>query len=191
MQTIKSLNKTDEVLLQEICDNVANGGSLIDLCGTWDIRYCDAMRWINEEEERKKQYKQAVEDRGEWFIQRVLKEIQTMGTVDFSQAFDEKGNLKSPDKMPEAITRSINSIDIIELPQGGGVVKKLKFESKLKALEMLGKNMFMFVERKVVLNGEATDTKFRDEFFGLGNQSKTKPTGSTTASPGTGAGALL
>lgn len=168
-------------LLAEICDNVANGGSLIDLAKTWDVRYCDIMRWINLDEERKKQYHQAISDRGEWYIQRVLKEIQLMGTVDFRDAFDDDGTLKTPKDMPESITRCINSIDIHELPvaAGGGVVKKLKFESKLKALEMLGKNMFMFVEKKVVMTGESSDAAFRNEFFGLGKKQGSTTTGAT------------
>lgn len=168
----------DPSTINQICDNVASGGSLIDLCNTWQVRYCDVMRWINDNNERKAAYAQAINDRGEWFIQRVLKEIQLMGTVDFAEAFDKNGKLKSPADMPEAITRSINSIDVHEMPEeiGGGVVKKLKFESKLKALEMLGKNMFMFVEKKMVMTGDQTDSKFRDEFFGIGKKQQDSTT---------------
>lgn len=162
-------------LIEDICDNVASGGSLIDLCQLWQVRYCDLMRWVCRDIERKKSYDQAVLDRGEWFIQRVLKEIHLIGTVDFGDAFDATGKLKSPEDMPESITRCINSIDIHEMPKefGGGFTKKLKFESKLKALEMLGKNQFMFTDRHLVMNGDATDSKFRDEFFGIGRKSPT------------------
>lgn len=174
-------------LINEICDNIANGGSLIDLCETYGVRYCDVIRWVNDDNDRKALYQQSITDRGEWYIQRVLKELKDLAFRNVKTIYNDDHTLKPVEKWPTEVVAALDEIEVVELfDQFGktiGHAKKVKFAQKLKALEMLGKNMFMFVEKKVVMTGEATDSKFRDEFFGLGK----KQQGSTT----TGAAKIL
>lgn len=166
--------------LKNICDNMANGGSLIDLCETWQVRYCDVMNWINDDNDRKAVYQQSLLDRGEWYVQRVLKELKDLAFRNVKTIYNDDHTLKAVKDWPPEVVASLDEIEVVELfDQFGkpiGHAKKAKFAQKLKAIELLGKNMFMFVEKKVVMTGESSDSKFRDEFFGLGK----KQQGSTT-----------
>lgn len=142
--------------LNTIVDAVANGGSLLDLCSTWNVRYSDIIQWIYKEEDRKIWYENAIRARGEWFIQRVLKEIRDIGTVDLRDAYDDAGCLKDVKDIPADVAASIARIEVFEECQGTGKdrkyigrTKKVIFNDKIKALELIGKNFYMFVDRAV------------------------------------------
>lgn len=169
--------------LAQVCDNVANGGSLLDLCNTWQVRYCDVMRWINDDADRKKQYAQSILDRGEWFIQRVLKEISDLAFRNVKSIYNDDHTLKPVKDWPSEVVASLDEIEVVELfDQFGKTIghsKKAKFAQKLKALELLGKNNYMFVEHKKVMVGDANDKEFCNSFFGINKQQGSPTTGAT------------
>lgn len=142
-----------EDTLSVIIDTVANGGSLIDLCKEWDVRYSDVIQWIYADVDRKKWYEQAIIARGEWFIQRVLKEIRDIGTVDIRDAYDDKGCLKPIHQIPSNVSASISGIETVEMyskdGENTGRINKVRFNDKIKALELIGKNFYMFVDRSI------------------------------------------
>lgn len=164
-------------LINQICDNIANGGSLIDQCKVWEVRYCDVMRWVNDDRERKSMYAQAILDRGEWFIQRVLKELSDLAFRNIKDIYNDDHTLKPVKDWPADVVAALDEIEVVELfnefGKPIGKSKKAKFAQKLKALEMIGKNNYMFVERKQVMHGDTNDEDFRNEFFGLGKKSPT------------------
>lgn len=141
--------------LDTICQHVANGGSLIDLCQLWEVRYSDIHAWIYNNADPKAAYEIALKARGEWFVQRVLKEFKSIAILDLKDAYDEHGNLKDIKDIPANVRAAIASIETEELYSSGrnpeylGRVRKIKFNDKLKALELIGKNLFMFVDRIV------------------------------------------
>lgn len=166
--------------LENICNHVANGGSLIDLAELWNVRYSDVYSWLSSDNKRKKKYDDAIEARGEWYIQSILREIHNMGTVNLKEAFHEDGTLKPISEIPDKIMKCISGIDVLEefdYDEGKktlvGHTKKVKTYDRLRALEMLGKHKHMFIEKKIVLNGNNDDKNFRDEFFGLGAGAET------------------
>lgn len=138
--------------LQTILDNTSNGGSLIDLCQMWNVRYSDIFRWIYEDEKRRAAYNAAERARGEWFIQRVLKEIRDLGVVNIKDIFDDHGNLKDLKDIPTATAAAISYVETFEEYSAGknpeylGRTRKIRLNDKLKALELIGKNFFMFVD---------------------------------------------
>lgn len=145
-----------EEFLSEICGDVANGGSLIDYCKTKDIRYSDAVKWVYDRQwpERAKAYDLALLARSDWSFQRVLKEIQLLGTVDIRKAFNDSGGLKPIQDIPEDVARAIVGIESVELFEGKGEnrerigeLKKIKFSDKIRALELMGKQLSMFKEQ--------------------------------------------
>lgn len=154
------LQRTERLLsapdaLATLCDHVASGGDLIDLADTWQVRYCDLVRWARATQERRAALSEAYIDRGEWMVQRVLHELKALGFSDIRKAFDENGNLLPFDRMPPEIAKAIQSVEVDELLQGEegsrnrtlkGHTKKVKFWDKRGSLELLGKHLRMFAD---------------------------------------------
>lgn len=145
---------SDPNLLDTICSHVANGGTAIELAEIWDIRWGDIANWLHSDKEREKRYIAALNDRGEWGVERILQELRNIGLADPRQMFDDKGNLKPPHEWPTSIARSVAGVETFEEFKGRGdartfigYTKKIKFWDKGRALEMLGKNLSMFVDR--------------------------------------------
>ena len=128
--------------LEDICHWISNGGSLIDLCKNLSIQYSPVMKWINKEDQRRKEYEIALKDRNEWMVQELTNELKKICSVDVRKVFDESGNLLPPHSMPEDVVKALGAF---ELDDNGKV--KVRFLDKLRAIEVLGKNLKMFVDR--------------------------------------------
>lgn len=140
--------------LEEVFEHVANGGSLVSLCRSWRILHSSAIAWLYEDRGRQERYEVAQRARGEYWIQRVLEELETVALTDIREAFDEVGRLKPVHEMPAAVARAISSIEVEEMFEGHGAereqvgqVKKLKLWDKMRANELLGKKLKMFIDR--------------------------------------------
>lgn len=144
----------DPGLMDTIVDHIANGGTLITLVEVWDVQYGKIINWINDDKDREKRYRKALNARAEWGEERILKELRDLGFVDLAQAYDDKGKLKLPHEMPPEIRRALAGIDVTEefITVDGkqevvGTTKKIKTYDKLRAIELLGKTQRMFVDR--------------------------------------------
>lgn len=154
----------DADVLDDICASIANGGSLTELCAIWQVRYSDVILWIHDQAAdpgRKIAYEDAMKARGEWMIQTLLNELRMIGTVDIRRAYDEKGALLPIKDIPEDVARVITGIEAKEIwervdddnaPSGTrmektGELVKVKFLDKIKAIELLGKNLEIWVDR--------------------------------------------
>ncbi len=140
--------------MTEICDHMANGGSMIDKCKAWNVPYGRIMTWINSNPARAEQYQKSLTAQMYWAIDRVLKELKHIGTVDLSAAYDDLGALKRIHDIPEDIRRCIAGIETDEIWDGVGKdravighTRKIKLFDKIKALELIGKKFAMFVDR--------------------------------------------
>lgn len=140
--------------MTEICDHMANGGSMIDKCKAWNVPYGRIMTWINSDLERADAYNKSLIAQMYWAIDRVLKELKHIGTVDLAGAYTPDGKLKDMAEIPEEIRRCIAGVETEELYDGVGkdrawigYTKKLKLFDKIKALELIGKKFAMFVDR--------------------------------------------
>lgn len=83
--------------------------------------------------------------------ERVLREIAHSAFLDPTGIFDEDSTIKKPSEWSEQIRRSIASIEVFEEFQGNGaqrrfigITKKVKFASKLDALEKLAKHLGLY-----------------------------------------------
>lgn len=101
--------------------------------------------------------------------EKVLSEIMRVALVDIGQAYDADGKLLAIKDMPEDVRRAIASIESEELWEERfegnrkkrtqiGVTHKVRFWDKLKANELLGKNLKLFLDR-IELSG---DNSFAD-----------------------------
>lgn len=84
----------------------------------------------------------------------VLLELKRLATVDISQAFDEAGGIKPLREIPEDVRRAISGIEVAEMFDGSGdqkhaigLIKKLKFWDKNKALEAIGRHLKLFTDK--------------------------------------------
>ena len=149
----KELQDDAAKTLLTICRHVASGGSLIDLCETWDVRYGDMVTWINDDKAKADQYNNALNSRNEWAKEAILLELRRIGMADIRKLYDDDGNLLEVTQWPAEVAKFVSSIEVSELFEGFGkerehvgFVKKVKLWNKEKALELLGKNISMFNE---------------------------------------------
>ncbi len=139
--------------LFEIVDEVANGGSLIAYCKKNKMRYSNIVNWIYESEERKKSYEAALEARGEYVAQEILAELKKLGFSDIRKLFNDDGSIKEVSQLDDDTAAAIAGIEIQEEvcdKDGKTVVprtRKIKVVDKLKAIEMLGRNLKMFTDK--------------------------------------------
>lgn len=84
----------------------------------------------------------------------VLGELLRIARADIGQAFNPDGSLKSMADMPEEIRRAISGVDVFEEFEGRGedreqigFTKKVRFWDKVKALEMLGRHLRLFIDK--------------------------------------------
>ena len=84
-------------------------------------------------------------------VDRVLEELANIAFVDPLDIFNEDGTIKDLHKIPAHARKAISNITIRELYRKDGIhegaISNLKLESKLKALELLGKHMSMFSDK--------------------------------------------
>ena len=146
----------EEGIFNTVVDHVANGGSALELCKMWNVRYSDMMRWIYGSAEMKEEYERAIGHQAEWMVARLLDELRAIGTVDIRAAFAEDGRLKPMSEIPENVAKAMAQVEVFEEMEYDGQArervqvgwtKKVKFYDKLRAIELLGKKLAMFVER--------------------------------------------
>lgn len=145
-------------LMSIITSFVANGGTLLTLCETWNVHFGRVSTWIHEDSTRHKQYLSALRDREEWGEESILRELRSLAHSDIRQIFNECGGVKPVNEWPAIISSAVAAIDVIEIwanvgegrnkeKMQVGEVKKIKFWDKTKSLELLGKNLKMFSDK--------------------------------------------
>lgn len=142
---------TEPNLIDVICTFVAQGGSLINLCQMWAVKYADVITHIRAYPELSRQYDQALRDREEWIFESILQEIRMIASSDIKELYGESGSLKAPHEWPEHIRRAVQAVETKEMVgddgKVGGQVNRVKLWDKLKAVEMILKTMGKLTER--------------------------------------------
>ena len=138
-----------------ICENVANGGSLIDLAKVWQTSYSKLLRWIRADSARNTAYEEALMDRKEWMREAVLRELRALSQSDLRKIFADDGSMLHPKQWPAEVAAAVAGLEIFEEFAGRGDdkqfighTKKLKLWDKLKALELIGKTEAMFIDKQ-------------------------------------------
>lgn len=171
---INRLLYNDIGAIDTICDHISNGGSVLTLCSMWNIGYADFVRWLNADQDRVKKYMAAGEIQKEWAINRLLQEIRSISFIDIRKIFNDDHTLRPPSEWPDDIAAAISSIEVDEIEQWDGEkkekigeMKKIKIFDKLKALEMLGKDLGRFINKheisgKMTLEDLVTGSKQKE-----------------------------
>ena len=141
--------------MESVIDDIANGAQVLELCSRHKIKYSDLLTYIHYDPVRDKQFTQACKQGEAWLIARLSQEIHGIGLVDIADAFNADGSVREISDMPEALRHTIASIEVLEVFEFDGrskskvqtgVIKKIKLNDKLKAIEMLGKKLKMFID---------------------------------------------
>lgn len=151
---------TNPTTLHAFCAYLANGGSPIEWCEEQGVAWSDVHWWVQADPVRRQLYESAMDARNEWAIQRILQELRTLGLADVKLLFDSQGNVRPLEEIPASARLAIAGIEIEELYGGRGEnreplgrLKKVKLYDKLRALELLGKHLKMFIDRLEVSGG--------------------------------------
>lgn len=134
-------------------DHIANGGAGPPFCRAHGIGFHYMVRWINADSSRQKQYEISLLARKEWVIESLLGELRSIAFIRVSDLYNADMSLKHPSEWPDHVAGCIKEIEQIEYFEGYGRdkehvghIKKLKMHDKIKAIELLGKNLALFVE---------------------------------------------
>ena len=165
----------DPDLIDTICCHIASGGSLVDLAETYDIPYGWLMNWIRADKTRNERFMHSLNDRAEWAIETILRELRRLGLSDIRKLYNEDGSLKLPKDWDAETASAVAGLEVDELFEGTGRereqvghTKKVKMWDKVSALEKLGKNLKLFTERhehtidkklEDIIASSMTDTK--------------------------------
>lgn len=158
LQTRQALNsgamQDNPNALEVLCKCVAEGGSMLQFVEKFDLDYSLMVNWVRKDKDRLKAFNEAMNSRVNWAIERVLNELKFIGMVDIRKIYDDKGNLKPVSDWPDDVARAVSGIETEELFEGRGderemigISKKVKLNDKIRALELIGKNLAMFIER--------------------------------------------
>lgn len=80
----------------------------------------------------------------------VVNELARIGFSDLRKAFDEQGNLKKPNEIPDDVASALAGIDVVATSNEETLyTKKVKLWDKKGALELLGKHLGLFADRRI------------------------------------------
>lgn len=141
----RRLLKTKQ-LLDVILQHIRNGGSLLDLCRTWGVRYSDFISWIRADEARSNLYNEAMKDRSEWTDEMILSEIRLRIELDPRKLYNADGSRKRVHQLDADTARMID-----EVKKDGTI----KFMGKKEALELGARNRQLLTD-KVKLGADSS-----------------------------------
>jgi phage terminase small subunit len=134
---------------------IAEGGTgPVYLCGR-GVTYARMLAWVKQDEERETALVMAETAGSRVMVKHILEELRRIGLVDIRRAYNEQGVLKPMAEIPAEVAAAIVSVETEEMLVGGelvGQVRKVKFSDKLRALELLGKNLQLFVDTSRVIH---------------------------------------
>ncbi len=146
-------------------DHIRQGGTLTSSARALNLTYNQLLSFIRQED-REDDYQQALSDRCNYISERVLDELLCLATYNVGDLYDENNNPKKLQDLPNNLKRAVKSIRQNE------VGAELKFEDKLKAIELLGKTTGMF--KDTIKHEVQTLETLITESMENGNDSSTK-----------------
>lgn len=137
-------------LVAKVCEHVANGGSLLDLCRMWAVSYGRVLSWIYAQPDGRHQYERALEHRVEWADEMTLADIHTYAQADVRDLFDSDGRPLLPHELPDNVAIAVQSVDVVErTDENGGhtITHKIKLVDKLKARDMILRTRGKYIDK--------------------------------------------
>lgn len=132
--------------LDEICHYIADRHTLADWCKAKVMRYMVVYSWLHDDKDRLDRYSKALEVRNQHLTDRVVSGLTTITDADHRLAFDKRGKLLQPHKLPDSIAGAVAGIDVTTNERGERTTK-LKLNSRDRGHELLGRHLGMFRDR--------------------------------------------
>lgn len=150
------LTHGDEMFEDLLCEIIEHQYSLELYCKLNKYSQGSFFTWISADKDKLQKYMAALNQRNEHVVESVLQELRHISFSDVREVYDEQGRLKNPADWPDNVARIIAGVETTEMKgDESGEMKKLKLWDKLKAIELLGKNLKMFAEQHH-LSGKVT-----------------------------------
>lgn len=132
-----------------ICNHIAQGGALTDLAETLDFPYHYLTSFIESDDLIQEQFNRACKMRDEWSKETLLNHLKAICFVDIGSLYNDDGTIKNIKQIDKQTRRAIASLDeeFFETHTTTGRVKKIKLNDKLKAIEILGKQLGVFRDK--------------------------------------------
>lgn len=144
----------DPLTLESVLVAIANGASLVEICEGKELVYSLVVKWFTDDPVRKEMYELAIESGKDRMRKEVLHEIRALSMSNMQDAFDEHGNMKMLHTMPDHVGKAVKQI-LVRRGKDGKDEISLKFTDKVKALELLGKELGMFKNTTQIEAGES------------------------------------
>lgn len=142
----------DPMLPDNLCTHIAEGGSATEFAKARGIRWSDLSLWMEKDKERAAKLEIARKASDEWARDKILAQLKALSLIDYGQAYHNNGVLRDIQDMPPEIRASISKIDTKEITDDDGNFMgrtiKCVFVDKVRALELLGKQLGMFKDVK-------------------------------------------
>jgi len=145
----------DPERFMDFCRQIANGGSIKDICKRWNVNYGDLYAAIAINQKLSKVYHMALEARRHFDVEEMLEQMRALATSDVRSLFNPDGSLKHPNEMTAEESACIQSFEVeTEINETdkefiATKIKKVKLWDKTKAIDLMGKALGMFVEKHV------------------------------------------
>lgn len=147
------LMEDPEELEVDVFRRVASGWFVHEVAHELGIVEGLLYSWMAETDERREKWLDA-HNLGQSVIRsRIRSELARVAFFDVRKLYTETGKLKEVNDWPDSESRAVSMIHKQEGVGKDGAPwesSKIKLESKLKANELLGKEVGMFVERKII-----------------------------------------
>jgi hypothetical protein len=142
MKKLQEIITTNEETLRNLCVNIASGSSLNEIATLWEVQYYELWEWISTDAARYVCYETALKQREDFFKMKLIDELKYIAFSDLRKIYSADGTLLPMNQWPADVATAVAELD--ESPTGA---RKAKMNSKMKAIEMLGKELVMFVNR--------------------------------------------
>ena len=170
-------------LIDKVFNHIANGGDLIDFAKSRDITYTDLANWVRSIPENLKVYSTACQFGEEWIKARLLLELKRVSLSDIRLLYNSNGTLKPPTEWPDAAVSALAGVETEDLFEGhgrerthAGYTNKIKLYDKLKAIELIGRELGMFTQHHEVKGKLTLEELVGDSYSQPKDQSSTSTT---------------
>jgi phage terminase small subunit len=128
------------------------------------------LRKANAQREIQKHVRER-EERLEVSEEKILQELAAVAFFDPRQLFDERGNVKPIHTLDEHTAKAIAAFNCMNLYKGTGEKRncvgqlwKFRFENRLRALELLGRQLGLFTGRAEHIQDDEAIRQFAQQF---------------------------
>jgi hypothetical protein len=150
---LEFLEENQTECMAQLYEAIASGGTVRSFAKEVKIPFVHLMKWARACPERSKLMDQAHEDRLSYYKEAILDEVSGIAEADLGECYDDNGNLKPINQIPERVRRALAEYDMSSSVDDKGnetFKQKIKLTPKLKALELLAREVGLFKEKHEV-----------------------------------------